>query len=227
MNKINLNFCLWCLAYAAVLSVTVVTTTFASDQTSRDIEFPTAPCSFAGEFTQQKHLQDLPQPFESTGFFFYHCDQGILWSTQSPIQETLLIKPSGKTWVIKDDNMQRLKGRQAKFISKLISQLIAADVSALQKNFAIKQLPDHFQLTPKRNAIRRALSLITVAWHESTDSTFLPITITMVDRTSQKNQIDAKPTRLFTKPSVDGILIDCTSISQLSPQHCEQLISSQ
>lgn len=44
------------------------------------------------EFTQQRNIALLSRPFISTGFFFYHRQQGLCWDVQMPYPITIVVR---------------------------------------------------------------------------------------------------------------------------------------
>ena len=63
--------------------------------------FPTS-CSFSGQFSQQKNIEGLPVPLISNGDFFFSCDLGLIWSTDTPFIEAILYANAANSYRIND-----------------------------------------------------------------------------------------------------------------------------
>ena len=151
-------------------------------------------CQFAGTFEQVKQLNGLDQGLTSNGVFYHHCEQGVIWSTLTPMLETLVMRRDGKGFVITDADPKQLKSRQGKFLSSLLNSLMSGDQNAIEKQFELTTLASGaITLKPKKRTLKRAIKVIEV--NKSQDNKNVDITI--VDRNFQRTHIKSVQTQLF------------------------------
>lgn len=193
------------------------------ENSAEPLSFPEAPCSFGGEFTQEKFLTGLPESVSSSGHFFFHCEKGVIWSTDSPIQEALILRQDGKSLIRKDVQTKRLKGRQARFIGKLIRQLIAANTEAIHADFEVEHKDGGFLLKPKKKSLRRAIQHINLSWHEKNNDEQATVVISILDRNDQKTKISAAPSVQFNDMSTEAAIVNCQTIKTIEHDDCESL----
>lgn len=158
-------------------------------------------CRFSGRFQQQKHIAGLTQPATSEGKFLYDCEQGVVWATQQPELDVLVLKVGSvkqkpKAYRLIDDQINALKGRQSRFLAEFIMSLMAADKTPLNSAFKIQsQDAGGLLLTPKKRQLKRAIKQIEVSENSATETNALPsraITIAITDRNHQRTVIMAQ-----------------------------------
>lgn len=156
-------------------------------------------CYFSGTFTQKKHIKGLDQAAESSGQFVYSCDRGVIWSTDLPQSDTLVLRsaqPGHKSaaYRIVDQKIERLKSRQSRFLTELIMNLMGADRTALESHFEIETTETGaLRLFPIKRQMKRAIQSIDVS-KLSSDKTQLDesgIIIAIVDRHAERTVIEA------------------------------------
>ena len=156
------------LLAAVVLSLVapVIAADLSSIETSPKVTLPDSPCSFEGDFVQQKTISGLDQALESNGSFYYHCDNGVIWSTTAPVVETLIFSKSGDNWQIKDAEVTKLKTRQAKLLGKLLNSMMSGDQQDIEQKFTLSELESNrrFQLLPKKKSLKRAIKEIQLSF---------------------------------------------------------------
>ncbi len=131
--------------------------------------FPKGPCSFSGNFVQTKIITGLDKKLASTGAFYYHCDSGVIWSTNTPIEETLVFSRSGDNFQIKDQQALKLKSRQSKLLGKLLNSMMSGDRTEIEQQFLINNTESGYELLPKKKSLKRAIKSIQLSFSE-TDS---------------------------------------------------------
>ena len=166
-------------------------------------------CQFAGTFEQVKQLDGLDQGLTSTGVFYHHCEQGVIWSTLTPALETLVMRRDGKGFVITNTDQTQLKSRQGKFLSSLLNSLMSGDQDAIEKQFELTTLASGvITLKPKKRTLKRAIKVIEV--NKSQDNKNVDITI--VDRSFQKTHINSVQTQLFDgEITADAVAENCSA----------------
>lgn len=172
-------------------------------------------CQFSGTFEQIKQLANFDDGLKSSGIFYHHCNNGVIWSTIQPLLETLVMRRDGKGFVINDTGSKQLKSRQGKFLSNLLNALMSGDQSAIEKQFELTTENDgHIRLQPKKRSLKRAIKLIEVQ-RSLTDKT---VNITIVDRNDQKTQINSIQKQAFDD---DDILDNCRIATEVIPHKLE------
>jgi hypothetical protein len=175
-------------------------------------------CQFAGTFQQVKQLDGLDEGLTSSGVFYHHCERGVIWSTLTPVLETLVMRRDGKGFIITDTDQKQLKSRQGKFLSSLLNSLMSGDQGAIEKQFELAKLSSGaIKLTPKKRTLKRAIKAIEVS--RSSDNKNVGIAI--LDRNLQKTHISSNQTQLFDiETTADNVALNCRSAmaGRLSPQ---------
>jgi hypothetical protein len=189
-------------------------------------------CSFNGRFIQQKELTGLPNPLESQGRFYFHCEHGIIWKTIVPLQETLIFSNSGNVFSVKDSQSALINSKYAKFLGQLILGLISSDHKQITKVFEIEESGEKsFTLSPKRRSIKKAIQKIEISFldfqHESTTSKEISpssIHIKILDRNKEKTSITSSKIDTFT--STISSTQDCMKDALLSSMECNLLLNN-
>lgn len=119
--------------------------------------------SMRGEFRQTKTLGMLPQPIVSSGAFEFSQQQGIVWQTQQPLQNTLILKPVDAT-SLRD---QSQKQTQNHLVGDLFMRLLTGDFTQLQQWFTLKVSGEQqawtITLIPLSDALATYIKTITIA----------------------------------------------------------------
>lgn len=177
-------------------------------------------CQFAGTFEQVKQLDGLDQGLTSTGVFYHHCEQGVIWSTLTPALETLVMRRDGKGFVITNTDQTQLKSRQGKFLSSLLNSLMSGDQDAIEQQFEITTMASGaVTLKPKKRTLKRAIKTIEV--NKSLDNKNVDINI--IDRNFQKTHISSIQTQLFDgEVTANAIAENCSAaMTESSLSHAE------
>lgn len=196
---------------------------------------PESSCRFPGRFTQEKILAGVSTAVKSSGRFLYDCDVGVIWEVQDPTVDSLVLRlaqhdrdqPKKKVSQVKShafrvvgDVVQPLKGRQSKFLTRLIMSLMSADQTALTSQFDIlEQDSGVTSLVPRKRALKRAIKRIDVV-REGSVMGDQAMTITMVDRNEQTTIISAykgEPASYFSGESCESEGLSSTACALLFP----------
>ena len=148
-------------------------------------------CHFSGEFQQKKQIKSLPVPLNSAGVFSYSCDYGLIWATQSPIQEALVFTKENLHFLVPDNiTVENLEGVQHDFIAKLLLGLLSGDTGFIEKEFDISETPqsDSLLLKPKSTFVKRAINSVLLKKQPEGKSLSIKIT----DKNKQSTQIITK-----------------------------------
>ncbi|MBL4851587.1 MAG: outer membrane lipoprotein carrier protein LolA [Gammaproteobacteria bacterium] len=139
---------------------------YANDQTMGAALAETLPqhCLLSGNFTQTRRLRTLPAPLVSSGQFFFSCHNGLIWQTESPINETLVYTQQEYYFQIKEEQSpQLLQSRLHDHLAKILLGLMSADKHYLQEQFTINNESNNkmsFILKPKDKQLKRGLKKI-------------------------------------------------------------------
>ena len=187
------------------------------------------PCSFSGDFTQSKTIAGLDQALESSGSFYYHCEDGVIWSTHSPIDETLIFSRSNGNTKIKDQNVSKLKGRQSKLLGSLLNSMISVNQTEIEEQFelhSIKNVNNEFELLPKKKSLKRAIKQILLVFSQADeqDTNLQKINIQIKDRKDQLTSIASSQTNIFnSNSSTDQLRHAQCLTSNVTNLACDQL----
>ncbi|WP_170131985.1 LolA family protein [Arenicella xantha] len=192
-----------------------------SIETSQDVPLPLSnqTCSFAGHFSQQRLLSGIPTPLESAGYFYFHCEHGVVWSTAAPIAEALVLQKGGAGYIVKDNTFQKLSSRQHKFLGDLLNSLMAGEQDELSKRFTIALLPDAsvYRLTPKQRSLQRGISHIDLKLNVE----LATVQLTIVDRNQQHTIIESTQDTQFNNDQEP--VEACASVESLRLAICQLL----
>ncbi|WP_340609677.1 LolA family protein [Xenorhabdus bharatensis] len=133
------------------------------------------------EFTQERHIQGMPQPLNSSGEMLVAQYKGLWWHQQKPFPLTLVL----------DDNrmVQAIVGQAPQVITAdsnpqmfqfnhLMRALFQADRAVLEENFKIefKELGQEtwqLELTPKTSPLDKLFTIITLKGKDNLNSILL------------------------------------------------------
>lgn len=91
-------------------------------------------------FQQQKSMAGLPKPLLSTGELILWQGKGILWSTQTPFPNRILLVKTGIFRVDGDKKLPLMKGQsQDQFVLNLLSKVLGGSFSEIHE-FEVKVL---------------------------------------------------------------------------------------
>lgn len=190
-------------------------------------------CSFNGSFTQSKSLSGLVSPLQSTGVLYYHCEHGVIWKTTQPIQETLIFKKQGLSYVIDDGQAVPIKTKLSKFIGNLLFSLMRGDNTKLKQSFYIEQSDDKYiSLTPIKRSVKKAVQKIELSYFNSNGTAIKllgpepiephSIEIIVLDRNNEATKITSVKNKSFSNSSL--INNNCTNENLFSSIECNLLL---
>lgn len=171
-------------------------------------------CQSHGSFLQKRQVKGLPLALQSTGVFFNHCDQGVIWATQSPVEETLVIRSKRPSLIVENGKQRVLKGYAGQLMSRVIHAMMNGQLASLQKDFEIRQdNPNAWSLRPKKSRLRRALQRIEFTLEGNR------VRVSMLDRDELRTDIE-----LDDQPVSDPELTSCAQLTGLLPSLCGLLL---
>jgi len=149
-------------------------------------------CHFSSKFDQEKRLKSLPVPLKSSGRMYFSCQAGLIWQTQVPIQESLILTNSDYHFKqLSESNsldkksattIEILDSVEIRFLSRLLIGLMSADKDYINNNFTVKETTARsFELTPSDTFISKAINTVNIQRPHDEDS--LNITIDQKDGT--------------------------------------------
>ncbi len=125
-------------------------------------------CLFSAKFDQKKTLKSLPVPLKSTGKMFFSCHAGLIWETQTPIQESLILTRSEYQFKQqaespKSTRLEVLDSIESRFLSRLLIGLMSADKHYIEQTFNTSSFSTtEVSLTPKDSFIQKAIKEIQI-----------------------------------------------------------------
>ena len=118
-------------------------------------------CIHSGSFFQEKTLEGMAKPLQTRGDYLFHCEQGLIWHTVSPLTETAIYRAAGEHWLLNaDGSTSRLDSRLHKSLGNLLNRLVGGDAEWLQRNFDAETDSTGLGLRPKQRGMRRAIERI-------------------------------------------------------------------
>jgi len=122
-------------------------------------------CHFSSQFKQTKSLVSLPVPLKSSGNIYFSCQAGLIWQTQLPIQEELVLTQRSVHFQYSQTNqLETINSLQTQFLSKLLIGLISVNKSYINETFSVETLSENqFKLTPNNNKVKKAIESINIS----------------------------------------------------------------
>ncbi len=128
---------------------------------TEQMEFINNTPDFRVKFTQENYVQALNRTFTSQGELYLLRDEGIVWKTETPYNQTLYIANTGEVFDPDSDSSNRPFPH-----AQAMVDIFNSDLHALSKAFSLFFLApqDHWilGLRPSRRLIRRHLDEIVI-----------------------------------------------------------------
>ena len=176
---------------------------FAASVISDDISshLPSG-CIHSGVYYQEKTLEGMAKPLQTRGDYIFHCEQGLIWHTASPVTETAIYRVAGDHWLLDaDGSTARLDSRLHKSLGNLLNRLVGGDAEWLQRNFDAETDSTGLGLRPKQRGMRRAIERIhirrepplatIVMWHTDGEVTRIAISDIRTQESLDSTQCEA------------------------------------
>lgn len=85
-----------------------------------------------GQFTQRRHLLEIPRPLESHGEFLLVRGQGVWWHARTPLDAALVLTPAG----VRRDATAAVQPGTA-LVAEIFFALFALDIDTLARSFEL------------------------------------------------------------------------------------------
>lgn len=159
-------------------------------------------CIHSGVYYQEKTLEGMAKPLQTRGDYIFHCEQGLIWHTASPVTETAIYRATGDHWLLDaDGSTARLDSRLHKSLGNLLNRLVGGDATWLQRYFKAEADSAGLELRPRQSGMRRAIERIhirreaelatIVMWHSDGEVTRIVISDSHVQETLDATQCEA------------------------------------
>lgn len=158
MNHFNFPFRLFVL-----LSLWLPTTVLAAEPSNPMALDAKPPCLQYAEFRQEKMLEGLARPLVSRGRILVDCNRGTLWSTRTPIHETMVYTFGGKHWLVKaDGEVQPIKNAAQKRIGDILARIVRGDREFVDKYFRQETRGQTTYLLPTQRRLKKYIEDISL-----------------------------------------------------------------
>lgn len=214
-----------------------------------------ASCVYSGRFEQNKFLKGLDDPVQSTGAFFYHCEQGVIWKTLTPIEEALILSKTGTNYKVTEGEPISLTSKQSGTLSQLMNGLIGLDSAYLGEQFSISLLElssnnealtnnstsanaiesainntrNRYLLIPKKRKVKKALlriELVLVGLDQSSLDESSPSKSATISMLDRKKQWTHIESIILNEYADQPLAIDhCRNLNLFANHECEFLLS--
>lgn len=169
---------------------------------------PTA-CHFSGDFIQNKKIQGLSAPLISDGEFFFSCDIGIIWQTQSPFAEALIYSHYFN-YRVSGDAIEKLTSLTHYGMSKIMLKMLNGDVDYFAESFSVGSLIDgELSLSPQSKFMKKAIDKIVLQKTQVDDS--ISLLVNIHDKSQQ-----------LTKITIDNLVEYDLENKQVARRQCEK-----
>lgn len=197
------------------LSLASVSGLSAPETAVKDLLETPQSCLQYAEFRQEKTLSGLPRPLVSRGRILLDCNRGTLWSTRTPISETLVYTFGGKHWLVNaEGGVEPIKGAPQKRIGDILARIVRGDSEFIDKYFRREVAGQTTQLLPTQKRLKKYIETITL------EETPAGMTV-LVARTDKQNlRIDISAIRAL--PDLDAE--SCRTLLETSAG-CAQLLA--
>lgn len=203
------------LFFLCNLSLATLFTVNAQAEVESDLLKAPQSCLQYAEFRQERILSGLPKPLVSRGRIVLDCNRGTLWSTHTPISETLIYTFSGKHWLVNaQGDVEPIKSAPQKRIGDILARIVRGDTEFIEKYFRRERVEQTIHLLPAQKRLKKYIEAITL------EETPGGITV-RVARTDQQNmRIDISAIRALASLDVDS----CQALLE-TPAGCAQLLT--
>ncbi|GHA14658.1 hypothetical protein GCM10008090_25580 [Arenicella chitinivorans] len=220
------------VVFAALVSYWSSTSLAESTAAEERLPLPTTACSYAGNFNQARFLSGIDEPIQTEGHFYFHCEYGVVWATQKPVSDALIVHRNGRGLQVNaDQGAQKLTSRQSKFLGQLLTTLMSGDQAALQDLFQISALDTahRYRLTPRQRKLKRGIQYLVLdlaqlqVGLDQNDNTpsGASLGIEILDRNHQTTRIAATQQQQF-EPT-EHAASQCQSLANLTDEYCDLL----
>lgn len=157
------------------------------------------------QFSQERHIKDMPQALRSSGELMIARDKGLWWQQQKPFPLTLVLDDSRMVQVINGQPPQIITAAsnpQMFQFNHLLRALFQADRRVLEQNFSLK-FSDQGQgkwqlvLVPRTSPLDKLFNTITLQGQQYLDH------IALNDRQGDRTDITFSNQRLTPKNLTD------------------------
>lgn len=203
---LSLLFCIQPLKAQIPLDITL-------PGSSADAELP---CRYTGGFQQKRTLPGLTKRLITTGTFYFNCEQGLVWHTETPRPESLVYTLDGLYFKVNaDSTVNQLKGKSTVAMGSFMLSLLSGDHRVLNKNFRRADhlvLPNHLILVPRKATLRQFIENIDL---KSVGKT---LQITIAASSGAETAIDVANVQTRTT--------ECEQATNLPAAACKRLVDS-
>ncbi|MDC8829453.1 outer membrane lipoprotein carrier protein LolA [Alteromonas gilva] len=194
---------IFCVALCALAPRDVQASTTQTKEASLLAGIFPSGCHFSGRFSQQKSIPGVPHPLTSSGDFYYSCDLGLVWHTETPFNEAILyVNSSNNFKADAEGTLAPLSGTTRYIMSNIFVRLLKGDTSYFVDEFAITSAEQNaaVQLRPESDYIRKGLDTITIkkAVNEVSGTS---LDINVIDASGQHTDVTISD---VTQHNIDG-----------------------
>lgn len=93
-----------------------------------------------GQFTQQRHLSELPRPLIASGEFLFAKELGVYWHTRKPFDSVVTLTPSGIVERAEGKETMRLSADDqpgVRMVARVFLALFTLDMASLERHFRV------------------------------------------------------------------------------------------
>lgn len=120
-------------------------------------------CLQYAEFRQERILEGLSRPLVTRGRIVLDCERGTVWSTRTPIVETLVYAFSGEHWLVNGDGeAQQIKNPAQKRIGDILARIVRGDQEFVDQYFQREVVGQTTRLLPTQKRLKRYIEAITL-----------------------------------------------------------------
>jgi hypothetical protein len=130
---------------ACALLLLVAGTSFAADRAPEALQPGEV---LRGHFTQERRLAGFARPLKSTGSFVLAPGKGLIWRTETPLADTVVITGNGILQIVNGQEAMRVPAARLPVIGRfydVLSGALTGDAGALEKVFAVERHADPAQ----------------------------------------------------------------------------------
>ncbi len=98
-----------------------------------------------GHFSQERLLAGFSRPLKSTGSFVLAPGKGLIWRTEAPLTDTVVITGNGILQIVNGQEAMRIPAQRMPVIGRfydVLSGALTGDAAALDKVFSVEKHAD-------------------------------------------------------------------------------------
>ena len=140
--KIQVQSVFFCITQAVLISLIVATSFTSATAAGPTPQILNAGDILRGRFQQERRLAGFSKPLTTKGIFLLVTGRGLIWRSQTPFQNTVVISPGGLLALADGKESMRMDASRMPGLGRLYEVLagaVSGDLKALEQAFTVNR----------------------------------------------------------------------------------------